>query len=54
MAETPIKAVELVRSIRDALYEEIKSLSPEELMAFIEHEAALSTFAQSAPGSPAA
>ncbi|HST59254.1 MAG TPA: hypothetical protein VLK84_11205 [Longimicrobium sp.] len=39
MDETPIKAVELTRSIRDQMYEETKSMSPDEFMAFIAREA---------------
>jgi hypothetical protein len=39
MDETPIKAVELVRSIRDQMYEETKDLSPDEFIAFITREA---------------
>jgi proteasome lid subunit RPN8/RPN11 len=39
MDETPIKAVELVRSIRDQMYEETKGMSPDEFMAFIAREA---------------
>lgn len=39
MEEAPIKAVELVRSIRDEMYEEMKELSPEQLQAFIAREA---------------
>lgn len=40
MSETPIRAVEMVRSIRDAIYEETKDLSREELKAFFAREAA--------------
>lgn len=40
MDETQIKAVELVRSIRDQMYEETKHMSPDELVAFITREAA--------------
>lgn len=43
MKETEIRAVELVRSIRDQLYEETKSLSPEEMRAFIAREARRTT-----------
>lgn len=39
MVKTQINAVELVRSIRDGMYEETKHMSPEELMAFITREA---------------
>jgi hypothetical protein len=38
MDETPIRAVELVRSIRDQLYEETKTMSPEEFKAFVTRE----------------
>ena len=40
MEETPIRAVEMVRTIRDAIYEETKHLSREELKAFFAREAA--------------
>jgi hypothetical protein len=40
MNETPIRAVEMVRAIRDAIYEETKGLSREELKAFFAREAA--------------
>lgn len=39
MDETPIKAVELTRSIRDQMYEETKDMSPEAFIAFITREA---------------
>lgn len=39
MDGTPIKTVELTRSIRDQMYEETKSMSPDEFMAFIASEA---------------
>jgi hypothetical protein len=39
MDETPIHAVEMVRSIRDQLYEETRRMSPEEFMEFITREA---------------
>ena len=35
MDKIEIRAVEMVRSIRDQMYEETKHLSPEELMAYI-------------------
>jgi hypothetical protein len=38
--ETPIRAVEMVRAIRDEIYEETKALSREELKAFFAREAA--------------
>jgi hypothetical protein len=40
MEQTPIKAVEMVRTIRDAIYEETKDLSREELKAYFAREAA--------------
>ena len=40
MKQTPIRAVEMVRTIRDAIYEETKHLSREELKAFFAREAA--------------
>jgi len=36
----PIRAIEMVRAIRDAIYEETKDLSREELKAFFAREAA--------------
>jgi hypothetical protein len=41
--DTGIRAVEMVRSIRDQMYEETKHLSPEELMAYIARAAARAT-----------
>jgi hypothetical protein len=46
MNEAPIQAVELVRSIRDEMYEEIKGLSAEELKLFLAREAGRSTTAR--------
>jgi hypothetical protein len=40
MKKTHIKAVEMVRTIRDAIYEETKSLSREELKKFFARESA--------------
>ena len=40
MEETPIRAVEMVRAIRDAIYEETKDFSREELKEFFAREAA--------------
>ena len=40
MEQTPIRAVEMVRAIRDAMYEETKHLSREELKEFFAREAA--------------
>ena len=40
MEATEIRAVEMVRAIRDQLYEETKHLSREELKAFFAREAA--------------
>lgn len=39
MDKTPIHAVEMVRSIRDQLYEETRLMSPEEFVEFITREA---------------
>lgn len=39
MDEAPINAVELVRSIRDQMYEETRAMSSDEFMAFITREA---------------
>jgi hypothetical protein len=36
---TPIRAVEVVRRIRDAFYERTKDMSPAELIVFIAREA---------------
>ena len=41
MEQTPIRAVEMVRAIRDAIYEETKDFSPEELIAYFRHNAAV-------------
>jgi hypothetical protein len=38
-----IRAVEMVRTIRDRMYEETKDLSPEDFLAFITREAAKAT-----------
>lgn len=40
MEQTPIRAVEMVRTIRDAMYEETKHLSREELKVFFAREGA--------------
>ena len=40
MEQIPIRAVEMVRAIRDAIYEETKDLSREELKAYYAREAA--------------
>jgi protein-disulfide isomerase-like protein with CxxC motif len=40
METTPIKAVEMVRAIRDAFYEHTKDFSDAELRAYIASEAA--------------
>ena len=40
MEKNPIRTVELVRRIRDAQYEETRSMSREELKAFFAREAA--------------
>jgi hypothetical protein len=40
MKQTHVNAVEMVRTIRDAIYEETKSLSREELKEFFAREAA--------------
>ncbi len=40
MSKTEIRAIELVRSIRDQLFEETQQLSPDEYRAFIAREAA--------------
>ena len=40
MEPKPIQAVEMVRAIRDAIYEETKDLSREELKAYFAREAA--------------
>lgn len=39
MAEPKIKTVEMVRSIRDAHYEKVKDLSPQEKIAFFREKA---------------
>lgn len=40
MEQTPTRAVEMVRTIRDAIYEETKDFSREELKAYFAREAA--------------
>jgi hypothetical protein len=40
MKQAPIRTVEMVRTIRDAIYEETKQLSREELKEFFAREAA--------------
>jgi hypothetical protein len=40
MEKTEIRAIEMVRAIRDQLYEDTKLLSREELVAFIKRRAA--------------
>jgi hypothetical protein len=40
MKKTEIRAVEMVRTIRDRLYEDTKRLSREDFVAFIRREAA--------------
>lgn len=40
MEQTPIRAVEMVRAIRDAICEETKGLSREELKQYFSREAA--------------
>ena len=39
MDEKPIRAVEMVREIRDRLHEETKHMSPEEFSQFVTREA---------------
>ena len=39
MDETPISTVELVRSIRDQLYEETKEMTPDQFKEFVTREA---------------
>jgi hypothetical protein len=50
---TEIQAVELVRSIRDQLYEETKRMSPEELKEFIAREAAKASSDERGPNQSA-
>ena len=56
MDETPIRAVELVRSIRDQLHEETKEMTPEEFLEFVSREAgkALQSSNRAAKARPAA
>jgi hypothetical protein len=50
-----IKAVEMVRSIRDQIFKETRHMTPEELKAYIAREAAKSgTTAGPKPARPAA
>ncbi len=39
MSQNEIRTAELVRSIRDQIYEQTKNLSPEELQSYIAREA---------------
>ncbi|HYH83611.1 MAG TPA: hypothetical protein VEX86_27700 [Longimicrobium sp.] len=41
MEKTEIKAVEMVRAIRDQMYEETKHMSPSEFVEYIHQQAAL-------------
>lgn len=43
MSTKPINAVGMVRQIRDAMYEETKDMSSEELIAYIQQNAAKAT-----------
>jgi hypothetical protein len=54
METTTIHAVEMVRAIRDRMYEETKDLSQDEFLAFIAREAAKATRADAASARPAA
>jgi lipoate-protein ligase A len=38
MEEAPIKAIEMVRSIREQLYEETRRMTPEEFVEFVTRE----------------
>jgi hypothetical protein len=49
MKQTPIRAVEMVRTIRDEIYEETKRLSPQELREFYDGEAAAMRQEQKGP-----
>ena len=53
MDNTEIKANEMVRAIRDRMYEETKDMSPEQFMEYI-HEKAARVMKESAAESPAA
>jgi hypothetical protein len=52
MEQTPIKAVEMVRRIRDRMYEETRDMSPDEFQAFIAREAARTIDRRPAEQSP--
>jgi len=52
MTGIKIHAVEMVRAIRDQLYEETKLLTPEELRAFIAREAGKVVSADEEGGDP--
>jgi hypothetical protein len=56
MDETPIRAVEMVRSIRDQLHEETRTMTPEEFREFVTREAgkALQASNRAAKARPAA
>lgn len=53
MKQTHVNAVEMVRTIRDAIYEETKNLSRDELMEFIAREAAAFRQERHPDGEPA-
>lgn len=38
MEEAPIQAIEMVRSIREQLYEETRRMTPEEFVEFVTRE----------------
>jgi hypothetical protein len=56
MDETPIRAVEMVRAIRDQLHEETRAMTPEEFREFVSREAgkALQNSNRTAKARPAA
>jgi DNA polymerase II large subunit len=40
MEEAPVQAIEMLRSIRDQLYEETRRMTPDELMELVTRESA--------------
>jgi len=48
MDKTEIRSIEMVRAIRDQIYDETKEMSPEEFMAYIARSAAR-LYARDAP-----
>lgn len=56
MKEAPIHAIEMVRSVRDQLYEETRQMTPEEFKEFVmrESEKALQSSSRTIESQPTA